>query len=513
MTNCLDSKDQMTIALTPTKDQSSDSVYDVYSISRAEAFIQANKGSVIDQYRQKYHASAPVGWINDPNGLCYFAGSYHLYCQYNPYDTQWGPMHWGHWVSDDLVTWRWKGVALSPDTPADAGGCYSGTAVSIKDCLYLMYTGISWKAGKELQQQCIAYSFDGFVFQKESNNPVITGDLLPEGFSDSDFRDPKVYRTNDGFQAVIAGRENGHGKFIVFSSPDLRNWKFESVLYDSQSKMIECPDIFTLNGQTVLICGIIGRPWGVKNCPHNRPAVMYLGSLVKGKLRFQKEKSVVVDYGTDFYAPQTILTADGRRIMIGWMQNWDRRMPTDYLSHGWNGCMSLPRELSIEGGELRQRPLREIEAYRNARHDYQIERIIGKGIEVPSACELLMDLKGVYTEMTLNLFENGEHALRITIDPQRGVLRTDSSESGLEIYMESNKERQVISTPIRVRQGDLQLRIFLDTCSAEVFVNDGQQVVSTRVFPNVPGLQRIRMALSNDVHCSGTLTVYQLGKE
>ena len=159
-----------------------------------------------------------------------------------------------------------------------------------------------------------------------------------------------------------------------------------------------------------------------------------------------------------------------------------------------------------------QRPVREIEDYRRSEYKYQIESIEGQGIEIPTASEVLLDIHGVDRELTVNLFENGDEALRMTIDPQEGIMRTDSSHVGLSILMESDTERQIISTPIRVLHGNLQLRVFLDACSAEVFVNQGEQVVSTRVFPRVPGLQKIRI-LSNNQHCSGTMTVYRLGKE
>ena len=142
------------------------------TLQNANEYVAQNAARANEQFRPLYHASAPVGWINDPNGFIHYQGQYHLYCQHHPYDTVWGPMHWGHWTSNDLLRWQWQGDVLAPDAPFDALGCFSGTALEQKGKLYLMYTGVSRAAdGKSVQQQCIAESDGGFALRKCLKTP------------------------------------------------------------------------------------------------------------------------------------------------------------------------------------------------------------------------------------------------------------------------------------------------------------------------------------------------------
>lgn len=162
-----------------------------YSIDRANEYIEQNRNTVIQTYRLKYHAMAPIGWINDPNGFSMYQGEYHLFYQYNPYSAVWDTMHWGHAKSSDLVKWEDLPVALAPDQEYDSGGIFSGSAIEKDGKLYVMYTCVS----NDLQQQCIAVSEDGVTFEKVPENPVLTARDLPENALASDFRDPKSVRT------------------------------------------------------------------------------------------------------------------------------------------------------------------------------------------------------------------------------------------------------------------------------------------------------------------------------
>lgn len=198
--------------------------------------------------RLEFHLTPLVGWMNDPNGFCYYDGAYHLFYQYHPYSTVWGPMHWGHAVSTDLLHWNYMPCALAPDTVADAAGCFSGSAVPMPDGrLLLMYTGVQ-PAGtghKELQMQCIAAG-NGRDFCKDPHNPVISTEQLPDGFHAVDFRDPKIWQEGGTYYSVIACRhENHQGSVLLFESADGCQWKFVSVLDSScgeLGKMWECPD-------------------------------------------------------------------------------------------------------------------------------------------------------------------------------------------------------------------------------------------------------------------------------
>ncbi len=162
-----------------------------------------------DKYRPKYHLSAPVGWINDPNGLIFFRGEYHSFYQYYPYDTIWGPMHWGHAKSKDLVKWEYLPVALAPDMQYEKIGCFSGSAIEHNGKLYLVYTGASTdKNGQHVQTQCIAYSDDGINFTKYVGNPVLYANDLPKDCRDNigEFRDPKVFKDGKFFYMVVVAK-------------------------------------------------------------------------------------------------------------------------------------------------------------------------------------------------------------------------------------------------------------------------------------------------------------------
>ena len=185
------------------------------TVERANAFIKEHSGKTKGRYRPRYHACVPVGWANDPNGLIFFGGEAHLFCQYNPYHPYWESMHWGHFVSTDLIRWEFLPVALAPDQKYDCGGgCFSGTAFEHEGKLILMYTGVA----KDVQQQCIALSDDGITFEKAASNPVIPASLLPQGCSGRDFRDPKVFEREGIFYCItgVKDGETGSGA-ICFS--------------------------------------------------------------------------------------------------------------------------------------------------------------------------------------------------------------------------------------------------------------------------------------------------------
>lgn len=179
-------------------------------LSAARKFEREASKQISEKDRPLIHLTPMVGWMNDPNGFCYYQGEYHLFYQYHPYNTVWGPMHWGHAKSRDLLRWTYLPAALAPDTEADAGGCFSGTALPLEDGrLMLMYTGVQ-PAGtnhKELQAQCVAIG-DGVDFQKLEQNPVISGADLPKGYSEHDFRDPKLWRGKDGWKILLRSRQS-----------------------------------------------------------------------------------------------------------------------------------------------------------------------------------------------------------------------------------------------------------------------------------------------------------------
>ena len=335
-------------------------------LKKADSYIEKNK--VPKDQKPAFHVTAPVGWINDPNGFSEYRNKYHLFYQHHPYSDAWGPMHWGHCTSCDFIKWEDLPEALAPDESFDKNGCFSGSALETDEGHALVYTGVIEKDenGKKsvFQNQCLAFG-NGENYIKYDGNPVIDGNQLPESFSREDFRDPKIW-FDDGSYYLVAGNRKGDGlgQVVLFRSPDLKSWQYVTVLAENDGtygKMWECPDFFELGDQHVLIVSPQDMR-AVGNKYYNGNHVLYfLGQYNKTNCQFDYSEGVMLDFGADFYAAQTLLTNDGRRIMIAWMQSWDINIKP--AEQRWNGMMTVPRELSLINGHLYQRPVRELENY------------------------------------------------------------------------------------------------------------------------------------------------------
>lgn len=297
--------------------------------------------------RQKFHFEPNTGWINDPNGLCYWHGLYHAFFQYNPYSAHWATMHWGHAVSEDLLHWEEKPIALYPDQPYDApydnrGGCYSGSAAEKDGRLYLFYTSVSEGLG---QTQSIAWTDDGETFVKYPGNPLI--DRFPEDGS-KDFRDPKVFRYGEKWHMVVASGKDGIGKILHYVADDLFAWTYAGVLFasDKYGPILECPDLFPLGDKWILMFSKTNR---------EKTAVQFLIGTFDGNT-FTAETEEFTELGPHYYAPQTFLSPDGRRILIGWMHAFGSLPADDGIR---KGGLTIPRQLSLRDGRLLCAPIDE----------------------------------------------------------------------------------------------------------------------------------------------------------
>lgn len=451
---------------------------------------------ISDEQRPKFHLSPYTGWTNDPNGFSYYKGEYHLFYQYNPYSTVWDSMHWGHAVSRDMLHWRYLPAALAPDTDYDSFGCFSGSALELPDGRQLIiYTGVRKENGgdeKDIQTQCIAVG-DGLDYQKYDNNPVLDETDLPEGKSRSDFRDPKIWREKDGSYRCVAGcrGNDGKGSILLFKSADGFKWEFESVLIENDGRfgmMWECPDFFKLDGKYVLIVSPQDMlPEGFEY--HNGNGTLCLiGTYDEEKKQFAYEENQSVDYGIDFYAPQTTLTPDGRRVMIGWMQNWDTCSLTDRKDMQWFGQMSLPRELTIKDGRLIQRPIRELDNFRSGKSEYRnIE--INDDLELNGIKGRLVDMEltirpknkdNIFHKFAVRFAQNEKYRTSLSFRPKESVLKIDRKFSGSRrAYI--HQRRCLVADNC----GELKLRIILDRFSVEVFVNDGEQVMTAAILTDI----------------------------
>ncbi|KOC90488.1 glycoside hydrolase family 32 protein [Winslowiella iniecta] len=424
-----------------------------------------------------FHLAPPAGWMNDPNGLIYHQGRYHAFYQHHPFSENWGPMHWGHATSPDMVHWQHQPIALAPGEEYDRDGCFSGSAVDDNGVLSLIYTGHVWLKGEGndsaiREVQCLATSDDGIHFTKQG--VVLTP---PPGIMH--FRDPKVWREGDSWWMVIGARDaDDRGQVLLYRGSSLRDWQLDRVLaqaVEHSGYMWECPDFFALGEEHLLICspqGIRARGYDYRN--------LFQSGYLRGE--WQPGDDFVIshafselDHGHDFYAPQSFLAADGRRIIIAWMDMWESVMPSK--AGGWAGCMTLPRELRLQNDRLRITPVAELTTLRRTHQSIAASQIHNRSeplIADAGALEIITrwDLSASSAESFGLKLGDG---LKIAVDSQaqRLTLQRHYPQHGIQGYR---------SVPLPTH-GTLELRIFIDSSSVEVFVNQGEATLSSRIWP------------------------------
>lgn len=433
-----------------------------------------------------FHFSAPIGWINDPNGFSAYKGEYHLFYQYHPYANRWGPMHWGHAKSKDFVEWEVLPIALAPDQDYDNYGCFSGTALQDADKHIIAYTSVCENEENGLntirQTQSIAIG-DGINYVKQINNPIIGSDMIPYQDSKEDFRDPKIWKQNDKYYILVANRrEDGNGQILKYSSINLKDWIFEGVMFSSEEKignMWECPDYFKLDNKQILI--ISPQDMMAKKLKyHSGNGSIYLVSKEDSN-SFEPENIDTIDFGIDFYAPQTLETLDGRRIMIAWMQSWD--VPSYPSDFEWCGMMTFPRELTLSDNNIIQNPAKEIENYWENEIIYKDETVCGKnnfaGINGRSI-DLTLRLRNLFCDVfEIQLAKHEDTYISIELDIRKGLLTFDRKYT--QCIRDIVNERKV---EIDTKHNEASLRILLDLYSIEIFIDNGRKVLTSLFFIN-----------------------------
>ena len=430
--------------------------------------------------RPAFHLSSRIGWMNDPNGFSFYQGQYHLFYQYYPYNTVWGPCYWGHAVSKDLIHWEYLPAALAPDEEYDKDGCFSGSAIELEDGRQmLIYTGVVKKETedgsiRDLQQQCLAFG-DGLNYRKYENNPILTFQDLPKGCSPYDFRDPKIWQEEDGTYRIVTccatpGRD---AKIVLFQSKDGIHWESGRQMiqnFDRFGKVWECPDFFQIDGKWVLLTSPMDMlPEGFEY--HNGNGTLCLiGEFDEESGMFTPQHDQAIDYGIDFYATQTLRTPDGRRIMIAWMQNWDTTPGYRLEPTSWFGQMTIPRELSVRNGRLYQWPVKELEQIRRNRVSYEnvyvngemeLDGIRGRcvdmQIEVRSA-----DPGHPYEKFVIRFAAGGRYYTMLSYHPRDCIMKIDRKFSGSRRAIIHQRRAEVPS-----RDGSVKIRLILDRYSVE----------------------------------------------
>ncbi|MBR6089278.1 MAG: glycoside hydrolase family 32 protein [Anaerolineaceae bacterium] len=468
------------------------------ALREARRYEEVAEQYIPDSDRPGFHLSTRAGWMNDPNGFSFYKGQYHLFHQYYPYEVKWGPMHWAHAVSDDLLHWRYLPAALAPDSLPDRDGCFSGSAVELPDGRQLlMYTGVvslgrrMGEMEKVIQHQCIAVG-DGIDYEKYPGNPVLSEKDIPENCHREDFRDPKMWQEPDGsYRCVVAVRPaDESGMILLYSSQDGFHWKFESILVENHcrfGRMWECPDFFELDGKYVLLTSPQDMlPEGFEY--HNGNGTLCLiGSFDEKPKKFHDEYNQAVDYGIDFYAPQTMVAPDGRRIMIAWMQNWDT-LAMIRNKAPWFGQMTIPREIHVKNNRLYQWPIRELETLRHGKVEYHNVILDGekvfegiKGREVDLTVTVRpAEGADIYNKFAIMFGQDETYHTSLSFHPSDSIMKIDRKFSG--------SRRAVIHqrrSRINHDNGAFTMRIILDRFSAEIFLNNGEQTITITMYTDL----------------------------
>ena len=493
-------------------------------LSLARSFEKAHFSEIQRQERPGFHLSPAVGWLNDPNGFSFYKGEYHLFYQYNPYSTRWDAMHWGHWTSKDLIHWEYHEASFAPDEDYETG-VFSGTAITDKDGSHLiMYTAdynkapdysadLSGKNGVRRETQCIARG-DGSQYQKYEGNPVISEKELPEEFTMEDFRDPKLWIGKDGkYYAVTVARKKSDnlGAALLFSSENAVEWQYLDTIRENDGSfggMWECPDFFFLEGRPVLSLSVMNMKNTSPLFRNGNCTVAFVGDTIseevgilpesqQGKEENRTEeflenclqkvmknaKPQALDLGFDFYAPQT-MEKDGRTIMVGWMQAPEAGGNAPENAK-WYGQMSFPRELFFRGDRLCQRPISEIQKLYIDKVDLEIScekeeksvaELEGKLLDLSlqiSAPKHSFERKGIFQ---MKFAKQGENYVLCTYNFASGILTVDRSHAGRSASICEVRRIYVGCSE------ELSLRLLLDRFSFELFVNDGEQVLSGTLY-------------------------------
>ena len=420
-------------------------------------------------YRPLFHFSPPQGWMNDPNGLVYFKGWWHLFYQHEPSQLQHGPMHWGHAVSRDLTRWEHWPIAIYPD---HLGTIWSGSAAvhsgEAATQLVACFTQSDTKLG---QIQSLAFSGDeGRTWRSYPQNPVLTSER-------PDFRDPKIFRHEDQWVMVVSGGHEAH----FYASPNLTDWTLLSTFPSPQIGWIwECPDLIEVNGQWILLVSFI-VPNGVVAAGSRTH--YWIGEF-DGTHFVPRTGPHTLSFGPDDYAAVSWSDApDNRTVIIGWMSHWSYANQTPTQDENWRGAMTLPRELSIEDGSLRQLPPRELLSQRGAAKGISFDEngiaFEGEAYEIEAEIEMA-NLEAAEVGFHLRVGQN--EVTKVLYHPAQGELSIDRTQSGHSDF--HPQFAGSFRAPLVVPEGILKLRIFIDRCSVEVFAQDGALYGAALIFPS-----------------------------
>lgn len=426
------------------------------TISRVNLQIEKTSGTIKRDFRQKYHMMPPVGWMNDPNGLIRFGGIYHLYYQFNPYDTCPGTMLWGHFTSHDLIKYEDCGAAIVPVTQHVS--IFSGGATEFGGKIAAVFTEHYEFEGTRREEIYMALSDDGMNFSERKR--IFDNDTLPENLSRSDFRDPFPVKVNGSYFVFLGGKlvKENKGVIVVLGgeSLDKLSYKFTIGPFYELGDMGECPCYRRIGDKDVIIASACNVPARGNDFRNVNSSVFIVGSIDFEKGEMRVDGISEIDKGDAFYAPQ-LINGDDKPVMIAWHEMWGKPYPTSDMKHGWVGCFTIPRELSVSGKEILQQPVSAIEKYLAP----------WQGAGVPRCADIRFTFDGDGT------FKLTGSDGSVTVGCKDGKVYLDTA-------LSNNLNGCVRQT--NVSRHNPRVRILLDVSGIEVFVEEGREVISSRIY-------------------------------
>lgn len=423
------------------------------------------KQAIQDEYRLKYHLMPPTGWLNDPNGLCQFKDIYHIFYQYTPDNCLGATKYWGHYSTKDFITFKNDPIALFPDCSLDKNGAYSGSAIIKDDLMYIYYTGNVKYPG----------DYDYINTGREHNTVMVTSDdginfnekkciMKTIDYPDDltlHVRDPQIIKYGDHYLMVLGARtKDDQGCVLLYRSDDLINWSYINRIKSKKALgyMWECPNLVELDGQMILFC----CPQGLETEGYKYENLYQNGYFViNGDIEDEYKLSdfIEFDHGFDYYAPQLFKDQSGRVIMIGWMGMPDVPYTNPTVENNWQHALTLPRQLTYRNGKVYQYPISETKKLRKNKQVINFKTFTSKSncfeLELPIKCN----------DFTLKLRDD------TLIDYHDQLLTFTMKDSGY-----GRDARHIVIDKLE------KMTIFSDTSSLELFINDGEYALTTRVY-------------------------------
>lgn len=409
------------------------------NLSKANLYVEEHKKDVKQTFRQVYHAMPPLNWCNDPNGFSFYKGEYHLFFQFYPYECKWGPMHWGHVVSKDLLHFSYLPIALAPAEEGESGGCFSGTAIpNPKDPseLLVYFTSHNDENGVVTQQTSFATSSDGINFQKHGY--VVSSKDIAQPYSTRDFRDPKVFYENGTFYLLMATNNGGKGCLAVYAGKSKEGFSFHmEISLPNMGIQAECPDLLKIGDKYVLIYSAIHKDGPSTN-------VYAVLNLDLERKTYECLHTETLDYGGDFYAAQSCY--DGRsHYLTAWLESWKQRYEFQETKQGWVGSFCLPRELSLEDNVLVQKPVKAF--FENLGEEGEINETGALFFSLKEGEKLILEdedpshrvsIESLGNELKVELLSDLENTVKTIPYDGKGVIAA-LDKSSFELFLENGK--------------------------------------------------------------------------